>query len=171
MSGMVPYELKPLLSRNYDAALALAAHYRDLNQPEAAESICRDVLAASPTNEDAWRLLGLSLTDRFSTEWATLFDEAQAAFGKLSRDYDRMYFTGLAWERYARAKLDAALLDDAIAAYDEALRCFGQASELGPVEEPGPVLHYNRCVRALTSHPELVRRAAARQQQRLNLGG
>ena len=68
-------------------------------------------------------------------------------------------------------ELDAALADEAVAAYEEALGCFEEAAKLGPVEEPGPVLHFNRCVRALTTHPELVRAAAARPQQRLDLGG
>ena len=38
------FELKRLPRASLDAALAKAEHYRDLNQPEEAESICRDVL-------------------------------------------------------------------------------------------------------------------------------
>ena len=44
------YELKKLADKNLDAAIALAKHYRDLNQPEEAESICRDVLEVAPEN-------------------------------------------------------------------------------------------------------------------------
>ena len=59
-------ELKPLGARNLETAITLAKHYRDLNQPEEAESICRDILAMAPDNDDAWRTLGLALTDRNS---------------------------------------------------------------------------------------------------------
>ena len=38
------YSLKRLSRANLEAAITKAAHYRDLNQPEEAESICRDVL-------------------------------------------------------------------------------------------------------------------------------
>ena len=38
------FELKRLPHASLDAAIAKAEHYRDLNQPEEAESICRDVL-------------------------------------------------------------------------------------------------------------------------------
>ena len=55
------YELKRLAEKNLAGAVALAKHYRDLNQPEEAESICRDVLAVAPDDQDAWRTLGLAL--------------------------------------------------------------------------------------------------------------
>src|SRR5947199_10821302 len=99
--------LKRLDDKNLAAAIALAKHYRDLNQPEEAESICRDVLEVAPENVEALRTLGLALTDRFSSHWMSLFDEACAAFKKLPTDYERAYYVGIAWERYAKAHLEA----------------------------------------------------------------
>src|SRR5678816_3255822 len=99
------WELEPLRARNLAAAVSLAKHYRDLNQPEEAESICRDILAVAPDNDDALRTLGLALTDQFPSSWMTLFDEACAAFAKLRSEYERVYYTGIAWERYAKAQL------------------------------------------------------------------
>ena len=93
------WELKRLADKNLGAAIGLAAHYRDLNEPAQAESICRDVLAVAPENVDALRTLGLALTDRFPTCWMTLFDEACATFRKLPSDYERTYYLGIAWER------------------------------------------------------------------------
>lgn len=151
------YELKRLAQKNLDAAVALAKHYRDLNQPEEAESICRDVLDVAPSNEEAWKTLGLSLTDQFPTRYVTLFDEAVRAFEKLSSEYDRVYYAGIAWERYAKAQLAAGRGHNAMHAFEEALERFEEADELGPPDEPAPLLHYNHCVRALTTHPELVR--------------
>jgi len=151
------WELKRLAEKNLAAAVTLAKHYRDLNQPEEAESICRDVLAVAPDDADAWRTLGLALTDRFPSAWMTLFDEACAAFQKLGSEYERVYYTGIAWERYAKAQLEAGRDHNAIHAFEEALARFEQAESIAPKDEPAPVLHYNRCVRALTTHPELVR--------------
>ena len=164
------YELKPLTARNLTAAIELAMHYRDLNQPEEAESICRDVLAVAPDDQDAWRTLGLALTDRFPSAWMTLFDEACAAFGKLSSEYERVYYAGIAWERYAKAQLEAGRAQNAIHAFEEALQRFETAERLAPPDEPSPILRYNRCVRALTSHPDLVRASLVPEEPAYEFG-
>src|SRR5215467_7777918 len=62
-------QLKRLSPNGLDTALAKAEHYRDLNQPDEAESICRDVLDVAPDHARAIRTLGLALTDRFPDEW------------------------------------------------------------------------------------------------------
>jgi len=149
------WELKQLRARNLRAAVDLAKQYRDLNQPEDAESICRDVLEVSPYDEDAWRTLGLALTDQFASSWMMLFDEACAAFSNLRSEYEKLYFTGVAWERYAKAQLGAGHSNNAIHAFEQAMELFDRADGLGSADDPRPVLHYNRCVRALTRTPEL----------------
>ena len=151
------WELKRLADKNLGAAIALAKHYRDLNQPEEAESICRDVLEVAPTDADALRTLGLALTDRFSSQWIALFEEACATFEKLPSDYERVYYVGIAWERYAKAQLESGRARNAIHAFEEALERFEQASAFAAKDDPAPILHYNRCVRALTEHPDLTR--------------
>lgn len=164
------WELKPLGARNLSAAVTLAKHYRDLNQPEEAESICRDILAVSPDNEDALRTLGLALTDRFPSAWMTLFDEACATFAKLRSEYERVYYTGIAWERYAKAQIEAGRVDNAVHAFEEAIARFLEADKLGSPDDPAPVLHYNRCVRALTTHPEIVRASLEPRELDYELG-
>jgi tetratricopeptide (TPR) repeat protein len=151
------WELKQLGARNLSAAISLAKHYRDLNQPEEAESICRDVLAVAPDNDDARRILGLALTDLFPAKWMTLFDEACATFAQLRSEYERVYYTGVAWERYAKAQLEAGRTNNAVHAFEEAIARFASADGLGSPDDPAPILRYNRCVRALTTHPEIVR--------------
>ena len=164
------WELKKLADKNLEAAIGLARHYRDLNQPEEAESICRDVLEVAPENVDALRTLGLALTDRFTTEWMSLFDEACATFKKLPSEYERLYYAGIAWERYAKAQLEAGRAHNAIHAFEEAIQKFEEAEPLGPKDDPAPILHYNRCVRALTTNPELTRASAAPQQPKYEFG-
>lgn len=160
--------LKPLTQKNLEAAVAMAAHYRALNQPDEAESICRDVLGVAPTHEAALRTLGLALTDRLATDTAA-FDEALATFARLPAEYDRVYFAGVAWERRGKAQL-AVSAHDALHAYEQALDHFAKAESLAPAEKPEPLLRYNCCVRALTSNPELLRELDRRKQPTYDFG-
>ena len=155
------WELKRLADKNLGAAIGLAAHYRNLNEPEQAESICRDVLAVAPENVDALRTLGLALTDRFPTCWMTLFDEACTTFRKLPSDYERTYYLGIAWERYALAQAAGGRSRNAINAFEDAMEHFEKAQELAAKDDPSPILHYNRCVRAVTNSAELTREVEA----------
>ena len=85
------YVLKLLSPANLSAAMTKAAHYRDLNQPEEAESICRDVLEVDPSHQVAWKLLGLALTDRFPVGPVGLLEEAIEAFGASNgRHFERL---------------------------------------------------------------------------------
>ena len=58
-------ELKPLHKEAIPAALEKAERYRLLNEPAEAESICLDILAADPENQQALITLLLAVTDRF----------------------------------------------------------------------------------------------------------
>lgn len=164
------YELKKLADKNLDAAIALAQHYRDLNQPEEAESICRDVLEVAPKNVEALRTLGLALTDRFPSAWMSLFEEACTLFKMLPEAYERAYYVGIAWERYAKAQLESGRAHNAIHAFEEALVRFEEAAVLAAKDDPAPILHYNRCVRALTTDAELTRASTVPQQPKYEFG-
>ena len=170
MLRAMAYALKPLFARNLDKAITLAKHYRDLNQPEDAESICRDVLAVAPDNADALRTLGLALTDRFPTAWMTLFDEARSAFAKLPSEYERVYYEGVAWERYAKAQVGLGRAHNALHAYEEAMDRFERAEQLSAKDEPAPILHYNRCVRALLENDDLARASREHIEPEIELG-
>ena len=149
------YELKRLSANNLGPALARAAHYRDLNQPEEAESICRDVLAVEPDHQEALKTLGLALTDRFPRHWRHLFDEALGTFKKLEVEYERVYYEGVAWERHAKAHLDGGQAHNAAHAFENALEHYRRTMLLAP-DQGDPILRWNRCVRALRERPEIV---------------
>jgi tetratricopeptide (TPR) repeat protein len=151
----VGYELKPLPVECIARALERADHYRELNQPEEAESICRDILAASPDDLPAKKLLGLALTDRFADDALDAFDEALAIFGAFEGEFDRVYYTGIAHERCAKAELGHGNAHNAASSLESALACFERATKLAPASTPDPVLRYNRCVRMLQTYPEL----------------
>jgi tetratricopeptide (TPR) repeat protein len=147
-------ELKRLPASSLPAAVAKAAHYRDLNQPEEAESICHDVLAVDPAQQDALKILGLAVTDRFATGPVGLLEEAVAVFERLADDYAREYHLGVAWERAAKTHLERREIHSAAAAFESAFKFFEQAERLRP-DLPDPLLRWNRCARLVAAHPTL----------------
>ncbi len=166
MSG---FSLKRLPKASLEAALAKAAHYRDLNQPEEAESICRDVLDVDGASQTAWRLLGLSLTDQLMRGQVGHLEEALEAFARLTDEYDRVYHVGVAWERAAKAHLERNEAHSAVTSFEHALQQFEKAEALRP-ESPDPVLRWNRCVRLLTEHPGLKAAMKAPREDQVHLG-
>jgi tetratricopeptide (TPR) repeat protein len=164
------YDLKKLAARDLDAALDKAQAYRDLNQPEEAESICLDVLDIAPRNQSALRILGLSITDQFNGRAVGLFERALDAFARLEDVYERVYYTGIAWERSGKAHLERSEGHSALTSLENALASFEEAERLGPPQSPDPILRWNRCVRLLTSHPLLQAAIRAPHQQQPGLG-
>jgi tetratricopeptide (TPR) repeat protein len=154
------FELKRLTTKNLEAALAKASTYRDLNQPEEAESICRDVLDVEPKNQHALRLLGLAITDQFHGTWVGLFERASEVFALLESEYERTYYSGIAWERSAKAHLERGEGHGAMTALEHAIDSFDRAERLAPPDSPDPILRYNRCVRLVQTHA-LLRTAAS----------
>lgn len=147
-------ELKRLPVASLPAAVARAEHYRNLNQPEEAESICRDVLAVEPGHSQAWKILGLALTDRFAGGSVGLLEQAIAAFERLQDTYERSYHLGVAWERAAKAHLERNEMHNAAAAFESALGFYSVAQSLRP-DLADPLLRWNRCVRLLSAHESL----------------
>ena len=102
--------LKPISKAGIPEAIAKVDLYRSLNEPEEAESICRDILAVDAKHQLALRLLGLAITDQFAGEVSDRWGEAQESFNQLSDPYERIYYTGLLHERRAKAQLRAGRL-------------------------------------------------------------
>jgi hypothetical protein len=138
-------------------ALAKAERYRLLNEPEEAESICRDILAASPGLEEALVTFLLAVTDQFPRR--TLRD-AQEILEKLAAPYDRAYYRGIALERWAKAQIDQVPPNVTYHLITDALAAFEEAQGLGGAENPDAILRYNYCVRLLESRPELAPKAS-----------
>src|SRR2546421_9364240 len=99
------FKLKVISPDGIAEANAKAELYRLLNEPEEAESICHDVLAVDPENQTALRLLGLAITDQFTGAPADRGAAAEAAFARLTNEYERLYYRGLLLERRAKAQL------------------------------------------------------------------
>src|SRR6185436_19811919 len=127
------YGLKRIHPDGIPAALEKADRYRELNQPAEAESICRDVLAIDADHQLALRILGLALTDQFGASTTERFAEAQRVTARLTDAYERAFYTGLAYERQAKAQLGAGLpLRSVAPLLDQALTRYAEAERIRP---------------------------------------
>ena len=144
------YELKRISSAGITEAIAKAERYRSLNEPEEAESICRDILSIEPHHQLALRLLGLALTDQFTGGTSDRYREAETIFQLLNDPYERLYYAGILYERRAKAQLHAGLPSHTLLPlFDQALRSFAEAEKIRPAGNDDTILRWNRCVRLL----------------------
>ena len=145
------YKLKQISAGGIAEAIAKAELYRSLGEPEEAESICRDILSVEPQHQLALRLLGLALTDQFAGG-SDRFRETEEIFQKLADPYERLYYTGLLYERRAKAQLKAGHAPRAVLTlFEMALRSFAEAERIRPAGNDDAILRWNRCVRLLQS--------------------
>jgi hypothetical protein len=153
------FALKPLSIEAIATALAKAERYRLLNEPEQAESICEDVLAADPGNRDAIVMLLLAVTDQFPHHEGALVGRAQALVDRLEGEYERAYYAGLVAERRARALLARGGPGATLTAGDwlrDAMQCFERAEAVRPAGNDDARLRWNACVRLTLRHPHLL---------------
>ncbi len=153
-------ELKPLSVQAVEGAVAKAERYRLLNEPAEAESICRDILEVDADNQSALRIMTLSLTDQIQHE-RDAFQESLAAAGRLADEYERIYYTGIAWERRAKARHEEGGRGCQHAVHDwihRALDCFAKAEAVRPSGNDDSLLRWNTCVRFLHQHPQYAER-------------
>jgi hypothetical protein len=151
------FTLKPISRDSVDGSLAKAERYRLLNEPNEAESICRDILAVDPANRQARVSLILALTDQIQHD-ASVFSSAATAISGLETAYDRAYYSGLAWERRAKALHMAGGHRSGGCVYDwlvKALGHFEEAERLRPAANDDSILRWNACVRFLERHKNL----------------
>jgi tetratricopeptide (TPR) repeat protein len=151
------YKLKPLHAAAIPASLAKVERYRLLNEPDQAESICRDILECDPANQQAIISLILTLSDQFGKR-PRLVDEALEATSRIHSEYERAYYAGMVWERRARARHEmGGYGGNAIVHnwYLEAMRVYEQAEAIRPEGNDDVLLRWNTCARFLHAHPEV----------------
>jgi hypothetical protein len=155
------FELKPMTPGGVQAALAKAERYRLLNEPEAAESICLDIVSIDPTNQQALIALLLARTDLIARGTAGAVAKAREVLPRLTHEYDRAYYAGIINERRGHAQLLSPSMGAAALSYDwfiEAMECFERAEAIRPEGNDDAVLRWNSCARLLNAHPEIAPR-------------
>ena len=148
------FELKRLSPEAIPPALERAERYRLLNEPVQAESICLDILAVEPENQQALVILLLSLSEQFGENITEKLDRAWSILPKLSDEYQRAYYQGILLERQARLYMRSDAPGSNYSAYDlfrEAMRLYERAERLRPPGNDEAVLRWNTCARTITS--------------------
>ncbi|HEY6065837.1 MAG TPA: hypothetical protein VIY96_06745 [Thermoanaerobaculia bacterium] len=144
------HQLKTISKEAIPEATAKADWYRLLNEPGEAESICRDVLAVDPADQTALKLLGLAITDQFRGAPSDRRAEAERTFQSLEDPYERLYYTGIARERFAKAQLASVRPPHTlIVLFEDALAWFERAEQIRPSGNDEAILRWNRCARIL----------------------
>jgi hypothetical protein len=152
-------ELKRLAPDAVEAAQEKAMRYRLLNKPRLAESICRDILAVDPDNAEAIVTLILALTDQYGMEGAGVsIAGATALVARLEGEYERQYYSGIACERMAFAKLSLATHASGHLAYDWFMRAmshYDKAAAVRPAGNDDALLRWNTCARVIDSRSDV----------------
>jgi hypothetical protein len=148
----VEFQLKSISPDGIAEAISKAELYRLLHEPEEAESICHDILAIEPEHQMAKRVLGLAITDQFTGALADRWGEAKNILQSLSDPYERLYYTGLVHERWAKAQLQAGRPPHTILVlFERAMHYFEEAEKIRPAGNDDSILRWNRCVRLIHS--------------------
>jgi hypothetical protein len=148
-------DLKQISPESVPRALELAEHYRLLNEPEQAESICKDVLAIDADNQLALRILLLALSDQFGRRQSTGVHHAQEVAILLADEYERSYYSGILMERWARCKMQENQSVNLV--YDwlhRAMDAFESAERVRPAGNDAALLRWNTCARLLAKLPK-----------------
>jgi hypothetical protein len=143
-------EFKPISRDAIPAALEKAERYRLLNEPAEAESICLDVLAVDADNQPALVTLLLALTDQFRTGPSECLRQAEAVVPKLHGEYERLYYSGIVWERAGHAHALKGVPGSAAIAFawvQRAMEFYEQAERVRPAGNDDAILRWNGCVR------------------------
>jgi hypothetical protein len=153
------FDIKPLSIDAIPAALEKARCYRFLNEPLEAESICLDILATAPGNQQALITLILALTDQFGGELSRPFAHASELILRLEDEFDRNYYFGIICERRAKAHLDRGAPGSGPIAYDwlrKAMQAYEKAIANRLAGNDDAILRWNACARMIMRHPEVV---------------
>jgi hypothetical protein len=151
-------ELKTLSKEAIPSALQKAKQYRLLNEPQEARSICMDILAVEPDNQDALITLLLALTDSFSESVNPAFTQAKEVILQLDTSYCKAYYSGIIYERRAKAHLRKGGPGAGQVAYDwltKALSAYKNAIEGCDPDNQDAVLRWNSCARMMNENPDV----------------
>jgi hypothetical protein len=146
------FTLKKLSAEAIPPALERAERYRLLNEPVQAESICLDILAVEPDNQQALVILLLALSEQFGENITEKLDRAWSILPKLIDEYQQAYYQGILLERQARLYMRSDAPGSNFSAYDlfsEAMRLFEKAERLRPSGIDEALLRWNTCARTI----------------------
>ena len=145
-------QLKPLTKDSIPNALTRAKHYRLLNEPWQAESICRDILKTEPNHQLAILYLILAITDQFGTEKGTSSIRAKELCTQLTSKYEQQYYRGIIEERLGKTALkrdSPRVMYIAYEYFQNAMDYYEKAEKIHPENNQDAVLRWNACLRGI----------------------
>jgi DNA-directed RNA polymerase subunit F len=149
------FELKRLNKEAIPAALEKAKQYRLLNEPSASQSICLDILEVEPENQDALVTIVLAMSDRFSRDYSIGDSQIQTYLAKISDEHQRAYYTGIIYERRAKAILKKNVKGTEATIFElfrQAMEWFERAEAASSTKNDNAVLRWNECARIIDSN-------------------
>ena len=152
------FELKTLSRDAIPRSLEKVERYRLLNEAAEAESICLDILAVEPDNQAALIMLLLARTDQFDRRLGVAVRQAEEVVPRLQGEYERAYYTGIIFERRAKAHLHHGGPGAEFAAYDcfrAAMQWYEKAEAICAPGNNDARLRWNTCARIMNDNPQL----------------
>jgi hypothetical protein len=149
------FELKMLSKEAIPRSLERVERYRLLNEPAVAESICHDILHVESEHQQALVMLILVTTDQFAENPAVGINQALELIPRLHSEYERAYYSGIIYERQAKARLGRDYPGAGFDAYDlfhEAMDWFEKAEAIHPDANEDTVLRWNNCARLIMAN-------------------
>jgi hypothetical protein len=137
-----------------------------LNEPGEAQSICLDALEVQPDNQAALTTLLLALTEQFDNDMSCVAD-AWITVARLSGDYERAYYSGIVYERRAKARLRHGTPGCGPQAYEwlrDAMSWYERAEAIRPAGNDDALLRWNACARLIMRDHHLVPRPEERAE-------
>jgi hypothetical protein len=150
------FELKSISADGIAKALERVERYRLLNEPSLAESICLDILAISPSHQQALVSLLLARTDQF--DHGVPMKSAQEVLQLIEGEYERAYYAGLIWERQGHAHLRQGGPCSNANTYHslrEAMEHYERAEAQRAPGNDDAILRWNACARVIMRNPEI----------------
>ena len=150
------FELKSISAQSIPEALAKVERYRLLNEPSLAESICLDILAVEPGNQQALISLLLARTDQFQSNVQA--KAAQEVLAQITGEYEQAYYAGIVWERLGHARIRQSGNGGGAAAYralQQAMSHYETAINFARPGNDDAILRWNTCARMIMQNPEI----------------
>jgi hypothetical protein len=148
------FELKSISLQSIPEALAKVERYRLLNEPSLAESICLDILAVQPDNQQSLISLLLARTDQFHSSMNV--KGAHDVLSQIKGDYERAYYAGIILERMGHAHIQRGGPGEAVYyALIGAMDHFERAIKLSTPGNDDAILRWNTCARVIMQNPNI----------------
>ena len=137
------------------AALEKAKHYRLLNEPWHAESICIDILQSDPDNQEAAYTMIMAITDQYGHRFKKSIRQSLEKTNLLTNEYEQSYCRGLIYERQATTALKRGTPRANYIAYDylmSAIEWYEKAEKIKPDKNDESILRWNSCQRLIEEY-------------------